>query len=242
VTSSINDPRNGDNLIFIEFVADPATSPLPSGTTTIELTGTTVMNGTFHAWVGPNNLHGTGYSGRFPSGFKPPHLEEDTRTVGVPGTAHRAITVGNHDETTPTPKINPKSGRGPSRDDRTKPEIATVGVNVTSPRARGANGTGKLYSPRSGTSLSAPLVAGAVACLFECRGQTTMGGATNVTWEDLKQILQNTAAPVPPVPDTAFGFGYMQIGQGCAVHGARTSRTRSPGTRPASATIRARGS
>ena len=58
--------------------------------------------------------------------------------------------------------------------------------------------------------MSAPLVAGACACLFECRGAAT-------TWANLKQILEDTAATagIGAIPNNSFGFGYMRIGTGC---------------------------
>ena len=179
VTSVLNDPRNGDNLISIIFTV-PGGQTIPTGNTTIALTGTTVINGAFQAWVDRNN--------RGFSAFQAPFLQEGTLTLGVPATARRPITVGNHNKTAPIPAISGSSGRGPSRDGRIKPEIATVGSGVIAPRSRNMNAAapGALYVGMSGTSMSAPLIAGACACLFQCRG-----GAS--TWANLKQILEETA-------------------------------------------------
>lgn len=206
VTSVLNDPRNGDNLISIIFTV-PVGQSIPTGNTTIALTGTTVINGAFQAWVDRNN--------RFLSAFQAPLLQEGTLTLGVPATARRPITVGNHNKTLPTPGISGSSGRGPTRDSRIKPEVATVGSSVTAPRSRNMNaavppGPGALYTAMSGTSMSAPLVAGACACLFQCHG-------TASTWATLKQILEDTAGTAGLViPGNDFGFGFMQIGGGCA--------------------------
>lgn len=208
VTSVLNDPRNGDNLISIIFVV-PGGQSIPLGNTTIALTGTTVINGAFQAWVDRNN--------RGLSAFQAPFLQEGTLTLGVPATARRPITVGSHDKVAPTPGISTTSGRGPSRDGRIKPEIATVGtgpagVLVTAPRSRNMNAVapGALYTGMGGTSMAAPLVAGACACLFQCRG-----GAS--TWANLKQILEDTAGTTGlAIPSNAFGFGFMQVGTGCA--------------------------
>ena len=54
VTSVLNDPRNGDNVISIIFIV-PAGRSIPLGNTTIALNGVTVINGSFHAWVDRNN-------------------------------------------------------------------------------------------------------------------------------------------------------------------------------------------
>jgi len=209
VVSVLNDARNGDNLISIIFTV-PAGQSIPLGNTTIALAGTTVINGAFQAWVDRNN--------RGFSSFQAPFLQEGTLTLGVPATALRPITVGNHDKTAGTPIISPSSGRGPTRDGRIKPEIATVGTSVIgvsgvqAPQSRNMNAAPlvALYTRMSGTSMSAPLAAGACACLFQCRGPAT-------TWANLKQILEDTAGTAGlAIPSNAFGFGFMQIATGCA--------------------------
>jgi subtilisin family serine protease len=203
VTSVVNDPRNGDNIISV-ILTVPFGQSIPTGNTTIALTGTTVINGVFQAWVDRNN--------RGISAFQAPLLQEGSLTLGVPATARRPITVGNHNKTAPTPGIAGSSGRGPTRDSRIKPEIATVGTSVTAPRSRNMNASppGAFYTIMSGTSMAAPLAAGACACLFQCRG----GAAT---WANLKQILEDTAGTVGlAIPGNDFGFGVMQVGTGCA--------------------------
>jgi hypothetical protein len=105
--------------------------------------------------------------------------------------------VGNHDKTSPTPNISSSSGRGPARDGRIKPDIATVGTSLAAPNLA------------NGTSFSAPLVGGACALLFQCRGGTA-------SWADLKQILQNIAGTTGlSIPCNSFGFGFLQMGTGC---------------------------
>lgn len=203
VTSVLNDPRNGDNLISI-ILAVPTGQSIPLGNITIALSGTIVINGAFQAWVDRNN--------RGLSSFQAPFLQEGALTLGVPATARRPITVGNHNKTGPTPAISGTSGRGPARDGRIKPEIASVGTAVTAPRSRNMNAAapGALYVGMGGTSMSAPLVAGACACLFQCRGAAT-------TWANLKQILEDTAGVAGlAIPGNDFGFGFMQVGTGCA--------------------------
>lgn len=203
VTSDLNDPRNGDNVIRI-LVIPPAGTPVTLGGWTIALDGTVVINGRFHAWVDRNN--------RFFSAFQAPFLDETSLTLGVPATARRAITVGNHNTAAPPPGISGSSGRGPSRDGRIKPDIAAVGTSVTAPRSRNMNAAdpGALYVSMGGTSMSAPLVGGACALLFECRGPAT-------TWANLKQILADTAGTTGlPVPGNAFGFGFLQMASACA--------------------------
>jgi len=205
VTSVLNDPRNGDNLISI-IITVPAGQTVPAGNWTIALGGTTVINGTFNAWVDRNN--------RGFSAWQAPFLQANQLTLGVPSTAKRAITVGAHDKTQPTPAITAFSGLGPTRDGRIKPEIATVGAAMTAPIPRNMNsplaGQPLTLGGLGGTSFSSPFVAGACAQLFQCRG-------AGATWADLKQILADTAGTVGlAIPSNAFGFGFLQLGAACA--------------------------
>ena len=207
IDSTLNDPRNGDNLISI-IIMVPEGQDLANGGWNIALNGTTVINGNFQAWVDRNN--------RGSSSWQPPLLQEDQLTLGVPSTALRVITVGSHDKTSPTPNIDSHSGRGPTRDGRIKPEIATIGKSLVAPLPRNMNqplaGQPLYTSPPNladGTSFSAPLVGGACALLFQCRGGTA-------SWANLKQILENIAGTTGvSVPSNSFGFGFLLMGSGC---------------------------
>jgi subtilisin family serine protease len=199
VTSVLNDGRNGDNLISI-IIEVPNGQYIPDGFWHFKLTGTTVINGIFHAWVDRNN--------RGIAEWQEPHVQKDALTLGVPSTARRAITVGNHTEDSEQPEIAGDSGRGPTRDGRIKPEIAAVGTDVTSACLRDitADPVDYPYESVNGTSASAPLVAGACALLFESRG-------ARLSCADIKQILQNSAGTtgVGAIPNNEFGFGHLQM-------------------------------
>jgi hypothetical protein len=198
VDSGVNDSRNGDNVISVVFIVTPG-QQIPVGDTTIRLNGTTVINGAFQAWVDRNN--------RNQSDFKAPFLREDETTLGVPATAKRPLTVGNHLKVNMT-QIDANSGRGPTRDGRIKPEIATFGTSVTAPCSKDRNDATPVnpYIATTGTSMSAPLVGGVCALLFQCRGATS-------SWANLKQILLDTA--IVTAPQNAFGYGYMQVQAAC---------------------------
>jgi len=58
------------------------------------------------------------------------------------------------------------SGQGPTGDCVVKPELVLPGTNITSCSNRFVAGTGPPYTQKSGTSMSTPIVSGAVALLL----------------------------------------------------------------------------
>ncbi|MEU5868786.1 S8 family serine peptidase [Nonomuraea sp. NPDC047529] len=135
-------------------------------------------------------------------------------TVGAPGAATSALTVGAVD---PADKVASFSSRGPrlSDDFAIKPEITAPGVNIIAARAAGTSlgsgssipGGGPIddnYTAASGTSMAAPHVAAAAAIL----------AAQHPDWtsEQLKTALTATAKPGDdPLYDQ--GSGRLDIGQ-----------------------------
>lgn len=196
--SSIVGPA-GSNYISVIFLV-PSGKTMPLGKTLIKLTATKVTGSaaTFHAWIDRNNRDHTGIASvRFLT-----HVDETSLTLGTPGTARHPITVGNHDSNR---KIAGTSGLGPTRDGRMKPELAAGGVDVMAPfswpRAPGQP-TGQ-YGPMSGTSASAPWVAGVCACLFQRYG-------AGLNWAQMKQLLIDPCSPL--LPQNGFGHGCLETG------------------------------
>jgi len=88
-------------------------------------------------------------------------------TIGSPGAALQVITVG---AATLDGQVAPFSSRGPTADDRVKPDIVVPGVNITSCRAAGTGMgavVGEQYTMASGTSMATPVASGLVALLLE---------------------------------------------------------------------------
>jgi subtilisin family serine protease len=90
-----------------------------------------------------------------------------TYTVGSPGAAESAITVG---ASTQDDVIASFSSAGPTEDNRIKPDVVAPGVDIVGARAAGTSmGTpfSQYYTMASGTSMAAPQVAGAAALLLD---------------------------------------------------------------------------
>ncbi len=106
----------------------------------------------------------------------------NTYTIGTPGAAKDAITVANMvDVGEGGFSLAPTSSRGPTADNRTKPDIGGPGTRITSAKTNTTNG----YVTYSGTSMAAPFVAGTVALMLDAN--------PNLTPSQIRNILVSTA-------------------------------------------------
>lgn len=162
------------------------------------------------------------------------------QTLGSPGTAKNVLTVGAGEN----PRANGFvdgcgsanadnynditgfSSRGPTRDQRVKPDLVAPGNHVTGPASQIPNydGTGvctkyypsgqTLYALSSGTSHSAPAVAGAASLLY-VRYQALFGAAPSPAM--LKAFLLNSTRYLDGVssggnlPSNSQGWGGMDL-------------------------------
>ena len=90
-------------------------------------------------------------------------------TITTPGISKKIITVGasnDEEESESLGKLRKNySGRGPTRECVVKPDLVAPGSCVISCNGRYQR-TGRAYIEKSGTSMSAPVVAGAIAILL----------------------------------------------------------------------------
>lgn len=177
----------GDREILLLVYDDSSIRPPAEGSWHFALTGNTVAgSGQVDFWM--FSSLGAGYSAAFTT-----HVD-DEETLGIPGTATQAITVGAYvtktcweDTTGATYQYSSSpsrgdiaefSGRGPTRDGRSKPELAAPGMGIVSSLADEvradllANGYAAFvvddhHLLLQGTSQAAPHVAGAVALFLE---------------------------------------------------------------------------
>jgi subtilisin family serine protease len=171
--------------IFVDRIGNAS---LPSSGWSFTLTGTTVRSpGRWDGWVDINSCDSTVH---FVSGSG--YAIDRSGTVGIPGTSNEIIAVGSYATRNSWPlksgqqisrpgapigALSVFSSLGPSRDGRTKPEIAAPGEYILSaksllPGATLAKSLGELgpddyHIPLRGTSMAAPHAAGVVALMLQ---------------------------------------------------------------------------
>ncbi len=164
-------------------------------------------------------------------------------TVGSPGSAYTAITVGaaatpvqtrvywdNYYEwpgigyylyTTEDTQIYSFSSRGPSSDGRSKPTLSATGIMVLSAYTTGGHG----LAWASGTSMATPAVSGATA-LINAFAETAKGKLKKLagaTPEDYKQALTNGAVWLEGYTEWEQGAGYLNAANALEALKADTS-------------------
>ena len=125
-------------------------------------------------------------------------------SVGSPASADAALAVGAVDR---DDELAYFSSQGPRvGDDALKPDITAPGVDIVAARAAGTqlgDPAGQQYVSASGTSMSAPHVAGAAALLAQQLGDATA--------EQLKATLMASARPHPELTAFQQGAGRVDV-------------------------------
>ncbi|WP_106814255.1 S8 family serine peptidase [Microbacterium timonense] len=111
-------------------------------------------------------------------------------TIGAPGSAAEALTVGSVDD--PSGDLSYFTSQGPlARSGAMKPDVTGPGNDVTAARSADSAGEGA-YVAMSGTSMATPHVAGAAAIL--------LGAHPEYTADQLKAALSSTAVDLGYTP------------------------------------------
>lgn len=212
---SVNGSRHISVAITPPPAAPSATSPRrpPPGIWKLSLTNPGPHDVTVDAWIhhpcrGPTFIA----------------VHEQSTTITHPGTAHEVITVGSY---APTNTIFPgsseqlaaSSSRGPDRLGRQKPELVAPGVGITSAvsgehrRTLCCSWYEGAYQSKSGTSMAAPHVTGAVALLFQA--DPTLDA------RQVRQVLIDSARPPhyltdDDLPDPGWGHGILDVANALA--------------------------
>ncbi|GGP01335.1 S8 family peptidase [Wenjunlia tyrosinilytica] len=125
-------------------------------------------------------------------------------TVGSPGTAAEALTVGAVDK---SDKLAGFSSVGPTADGSIKPDITAPGVNIVAAKAAKSEGTPAApgYISASGTSMATPHVAGAAALI----------ASQHPDWSgrQIKRALTASAEPGDALSAFQQGTGRVDLGR-----------------------------
>ncbi|MDC0716577.1 S8 family serine peptidase [Nannocystis bainbridge] len=115
------------------------------------------------------------------------------KTLNAPADVDGVIAVGASDF---DGVVTSFSSRGPTADDRIKPDLVAPGQDVWMARSDSL----VAYEASQGTSLSTPLVAGVAALLLEAYPELDPAG--------MRALLRSTASQ-PDAPDNDLGWGFV---------------------------------
>ncbi|MEV4625352.1 S8 family serine peptidase [Micromonospora sp. NPDC049523] len=127
------------------------------------------------------------------------------QSIGSPGTADAALTVGAVDS---ADQLADFSSQGPRADGGLKPELTAPGVDILAARSHYVRGGSGYYTTMSGTSMATPHVAGAAALLVAAH--------PDWTGQQIKQALVSSVKPTPAYTPYQAGAGRVDVAS--AVH------------------------
>lgn len=216
-------PTNGANYAAI-YLSPNLDRQNPRGVApgiwTVRLVGDEIRDGRFNCWIERDDPIDVGsYKGvrlmRFPSFFSE-KSNVDSHSISSLACGQRVIAVANLDEV--RQRINISSSQGPTRDDRTKPEVAAPGTDIVA--AKGFSSDDKRWISMTGTSMASPYVTGVVGLMLAANPSLTSAQCAG--------ILKRTARPLPGGSyawSNDAGFGVIDAA--AAVHDARNFSDRS---------------
>jgi subtilisin family serine protease len=198
----LSDPRNGDNRIsvYLSPYMGKQIVGIKAGSWRVRLIGKVVGNGAYNAWIerdDPGRIGGLPKTQwRLPSFFGPKTFVDES-TLSSLACGPRVIGVANLDEVRELLSIS--SSQGPTRDKRTKPEIAAPGTRIVA--ACGFDPKTK-WIEMTGTSMASPYVAGVAGLMLSLNPKLSAA--------QIAGIIQRTSRPPPGAGyewqnDTGFG-------------------------------------
>lgn len=199
------DPNNGENNIAIYL-----SRMLPPGNWAVELSNRSSEPVPFDAYIERDDQEWT-YQSRFA-----PADADSQRTIGSISGGELPIAVGSYCAGLPGKAISKFSSAGPTRSGRRKPEVSAPGSATHDTEILAAASLTQGTVPKSGTSMAAPHVTGAVALLMQAAGRP-------LSIQEIREALIATARLDPPPGDQwhpQYGFG--RISGAAAVLGQLT--------------------
>jgi subtilisin family serine protease len=226
IVDNFFDPNNNKRFVEVQF-SDANAAPAPaSGIWALDLTNNGTDAATFNGWVTLNGVPFAAQGGGLGITF------DDASTIGTPGTAAEAITVGSFMQKFRYYAYNPPSGpfgprsyatdrtddisifssRGPLVGGALKPDLAAPGQAVASSLSTSVPFSSRLTDPgrqhyfTQGTSMACPVVAGCAALLLQ--------QAPTLTGAEVKNLLTSTASKDGFTTDAAnntWGHGKTDV-------------------------------
>lgn len=209
VYNELYHPSNGCNYISIYLTPvqdNGSVVGIPSGVWRVRLHGKQVRNGNYNGWIERDNprrygdVIGGGTGWYFPSYFYQ-DSNVDNSSINTLACGNEVVGVANLDQE--NDKINISSSQGPTRDGRTKPDLAAPGTNILA--ANGFNHEDP-WIEMTGTSMSSPYVCGVVGLMLEAEA--------NLTAAQILGILKSTSQPLPGMGyewDDSAGYGAIDV-------------------------------
>lgn len=185
-------PANGSNYMALylspNMKADPVVG-VPAGTWIVRLHGREIRDGRYDGWIERDDPRPVGQQGpkkawAFPSFFTERSMV-DNSTVSSLGCGHRVLTVANLDRAKNL--INISSSQGPTRDGRTKPDVAAPGTDIIAAKAFSTDRD--QWIGMTGTSMASPYVTGVAGLM--------LGIEPKLTAAQIEGIIRSTATPLP---------------------------------------------
>jgi outer membrane protein OmpA-like peptidoglycan-associated protein len=201
------DPNNHDN--HVELFLYPWA---PAGSWSVSLRAVRIRRGIFHAWLERDEGCGE-CQARF--------VEADVDsacTLGTIACTHLPLVVGAYDAHSLSRQLAHFSSAGPTRDGRCKPDLVAPGVGVLAARSapQGSTNSLGLLARKSGTSMAAPHVTGAVALCLE-------GAPGPLAAEQTRALLLGATRPLTEAGGSLSrsGCGYLDVANVVAAVSAR---------------------
>jgi hypothetical protein len=176
------EPNNLDNNCHV-YMENGA----PPGRWELILTGIDVVDGRFNIWI-ERDATCPDCQSRFEQSFVVPLSTTGTICNGL-----RTIAVGAYNAHNPMRSLGPFSSSGPTRDGRRKPNLIAPGVQILAARSglHRSNRSANFLVRKSGTSMAAPHVTGAVALMFDLANRV---GHKLAIHDTLNLLLGSTTA------------------------------------------------
>ena len=194
VNYQLIEPGAGKQLVFIRFEAPT------KGIWKIRVYKTQYLTGQFNMWLPAHNLISDETAFLVPSPYT---------TITLPGDSPSPITVGAYNHFNNSIYIH--SGRGYTIGGLIKPDLAAPGVDISGPSIGFRNGGSIPMTTRTGTSVAAAHVAGAVANLLSWG--IVEGHDITMSEASIKAFLIRGAKRNPALsyPNREWGYGALDL-------------------------------